>query len=101
MTSTLGEMIRTAREQQGITLRGLAKKAGVSAPFLSDVEHGRRALGDSLNRVAKALSLSRRKVRQAVLFRSVSDFVEKNPDLADLLSDRECPCCRRYGPVRR
>lgn len=37
-----GEFLQTKRERQKITLRQLAEKLGVSAPFLSDVEKGRR-----------------------------------------------------------
>lgn len=37
-----GEFLQTKRERQRITLRQLAEKLGVSAPFLSDVEKGRR-----------------------------------------------------------
>lgn len=39
---TLGERIRELREQQDFSVRELAKKLKVSAPFLSDVELGRR-----------------------------------------------------------
>lgn len=37
-----GEFLQTQREQQKITLRQLAEKLDLSAPFLSDVEKGRR-----------------------------------------------------------
>ena len=37
-----GEGWRKAREHKGMTLRALARDAGISAPFQSDVEHGRR-----------------------------------------------------------
>ena len=37
-----GEFLQTKREQQKITLRQLAEKLDLSAPFLSDVEKGRR-----------------------------------------------------------
>ena len=37
-----GEFLQTKREQQRITLRQLAEKLDLSAPFLSDVEKGRR-----------------------------------------------------------
>ena len=37
-----GEFLQTTREQQKITLRQLAEKLDLSAPFLSDVEKGRR-----------------------------------------------------------
>ena len=39
---TLGELIRELREKQDLSVRELAKKIKVSAPFLSDVELGRR-----------------------------------------------------------
>ena len=37
-----GEFLQTKREQHKITLRQLAEKLDLSAPFLSDVEKGRR-----------------------------------------------------------
>jgi transcriptional regulator with XRE-family HTH domain len=37
-----GEGWRLAREAKQMTLRALAAAAGISAPFQSDVEHGRR-----------------------------------------------------------
>lgn len=37
-----GEFLQTKREQQKIILRQLAEKLDLSAPFLSDVEKGRR-----------------------------------------------------------
>lgn len=37
-----GEFLQTKREQQKITLRQLAERLDLSAPFLSDVEKGRR-----------------------------------------------------------
>jgi transcriptional regulator with XRE-family HTH domain len=40
----VGEELRRLREKRGITLRAFAEKLGVSAPFVSDVEHGRRHL---------------------------------------------------------
>lgn len=41
-STSLGECIRRLRDLRGITLRNLADRVGVSAPFLSDLEHGRR-----------------------------------------------------------
>jgi transcriptional regulator with XRE-family HTH domain len=41
-TKTLGQRIRELREKKDLSLRELAKKIGVSAAFLSDVELGRR-----------------------------------------------------------
>ena len=39
---TMGRKLRDLREAAGISLRELAREAKVSAPFLSDVELGRR-----------------------------------------------------------
>ena len=45
---TLGERIRELREDQDISVRELARKIKVSAPFLSDVELGRRHPSDDV-----------------------------------------------------
>ena len=39
---SFGEKLRELREDRRMTLRALARAADLSAPFLSDVEHGRR-----------------------------------------------------------
>jgi len=53
---TLGERIRDLREQRDCSLRELAKELKVSAPFLSDIELGRRHPSkDVLERLAAAL----------------------------------------------
>ena len=53
---TLGDRIRELREQHDLSVRELAKKLKVSAPFLSDVELGRRhPSGDVLERLASLL----------------------------------------------
>jgi transcriptional regulator with XRE-family HTH domain len=52
----LGERIRELREQRDLSVRELAKQAKVSAPFLSDVELGRRHPSDEvLETIAKLL----------------------------------------------
>jgi len=40
--ATMGQRLRELRESAGISLREVAKAAKISAPFLSDVELGRR-----------------------------------------------------------
>lgn len=53
----LGERIRELRDEHDLSVRELAKKAQVSAPFLSDVELGRRHPSDEvLKLIATALS---------------------------------------------
>lgn len=35
--------LRSERQQAGLTLREMARRLGFSAPYISDIEHGRRA----------------------------------------------------------
>jgi transcriptional regulator with XRE-family HTH domain len=44
----LGERIRELREQHDLSVREFAKKVRISAPFLSDVELGRRHPSDDV-----------------------------------------------------
>lgn len=56
---TLGQRIRELREEKDLSLRELAKRLGVSAPFISDVELGRRYPSDKLfESMAKELDIS-------------------------------------------
>ncbi|SRR5579885_404778 len=53
---TLGERIRELREERDLSVRELAKKIKISAPFLSDIELGRRHPSDDvLKTIASAL----------------------------------------------
>jgi transcriptional regulator with XRE-family HTH domain len=47
-SKTLGEFIRQKRDELDISLRELARRLQVSAPFISDVELGRRYPGEDL-----------------------------------------------------
>ena len=42
LTISMGQRLRELRERAGLSLREVAKAAKISAPFLSDVELGRR-----------------------------------------------------------
>ncbi len=56
---TLGEVIRQKREDADLSLRELARRLEISAPFLSDVELGRRYPSDDvLSKLAKFLNTS-------------------------------------------
>src|SRR5438034_6278905 len=48
MDRTFGEKLRELRDKADISLRELARKIDVSAPFLSDVERGHRYPSDKL-----------------------------------------------------
>ena len=57
--SSIGEYIRQQREQAKISLRQLASAAGVSNPYLSQVERGlRRPSAEILQQIAKGLRIS-------------------------------------------
>lgn len=89
---THGTMVREAREAKRLTLRQLAAATGLSAPFLSDVEHGRRRLtGDTLAKVALALGIPVAKLQRAAMF---EDVKARYPELAELLENDVCKCCR-------
>jgi transcriptional regulator with XRE-family HTH domain len=55
----LGDLIRTQRELARMSVRRLADLAGVSNPYLSQIERGmRKPSADILQQIAKALSIS-------------------------------------------
>jgi transcriptional regulator with XRE-family HTH domain len=57
--SSIGSYIREQREQAKISIRQLAHAAGVSNPYLSQVERGlRRPSADILQQIAKGLRIS-------------------------------------------
>ena len=87
---SMGQRIRELRESAGLSLRELAKKSNISAPFLSDVELGRRYPTDeklaiiALNLDAPIDSLKKHDHRS-----SISDLrrlVENSPSLGAAVS---------------
>jgi transcriptional regulator with XRE-family HTH domain len=57
--TTIGAYIREQREQARISLRQLAQAAGVSNPYLSQIERGlRKPSADILQQIAKGLRIS-------------------------------------------
>jgi transcriptional regulator with XRE-family HTH domain len=55
----IGSFIRTQREAAQVSVRQLAQKAGVSNPYLSQIERGlRKPSADVLAQIAKALRVS-------------------------------------------
>ncbi|MGZ3724557.1 MAG: helix-turn-helix domain-containing protein [Pseudobdellovibrio sp.] len=88
--SSLGEAVKAAREAQGITLRGLAEKVGVSAPFLSDVERGRRQT-EKIDILAKSLNVD---VAELAKFDTrvtpeLRDWLGENPKLVSALKQMQ------------
>lgn len=57
--AAIGEFIREQREQAQVSVRQLAKLAGVSNPYLSQVERGlRKPSAQILQQIAKGLRIS-------------------------------------------
>ncbi len=55
----LGAELRRIREEQGLTVEGLAEKSGVSATTIREVERGaREARMDTVAKLAKPLGLT-------------------------------------------
>ena len=59
IAATMGQRFRELRERAGLSLREVAKAANISAPFLSDVELGRRfPTNETLALIAQKLRAS-------------------------------------------
>ena len=55
----LGEFIHQQRERANLSLRRLAERAGISNPYLSQIERGiRRPSAEILSRLSRALEIS-------------------------------------------
>jgi transcriptional regulator with XRE-family HTH domain len=58
-SAAIGDFIREQREQAQVSLRQLARVAGVSNPYLSQIERGlRKPSADILQQIAKGLRIS-------------------------------------------
>lgn len=82
---SLGRKLRELREKADISLRELAREAKVSAPFLSDVELGRRfPKEETLALLAKKLRVSLEDLKQHDTRAAVGDLkrlAEASPSL--------------------
>lgn len=64
-TQTLGKYIRELREEKDLSLREFAGKLDKSAPFISDIELGRRYPSDeALGDIARVLGVSKSKLEK-------------------------------------
>jgi transcriptional regulator with XRE-family HTH domain len=79
----LGEFIREQRNLGQLSLRKLSEQAGVSNPYLSQIERGlRKPSAEVLRRVARALEISSEElyVRAGIL-----DERDEHPDLGAVI----------------
>ncbi|WP_214109772.1 helix-turn-helix domain-containing protein [Acrocarpospora catenulata] len=78
---SIGAYIREQRQQAKISLRQLAAQAGVSFPYLSQVERGvRKPSAEILNQIAKGLQISAQ-----ALYVQAGLIEEREPD-SDVLT---------------
>jgi transcriptional regulator with XRE-family HTH domain len=62
---SLGKRLRELRDRADLSLRELAKRVGISGPFLSDIELGRRFPSEEiLAKLASALNVPLEDLRQ-------------------------------------
>jgi transcriptional regulator with XRE-family HTH domain len=91
--NSIGEYIREQREQARISMRQLAQAAGVSNPYLSQIERGlRKPSADILQQIAKGLRISAEAlyVQAGILEDRPSDSGVRSALLADPeLSERQ------------
>ena len=84
-SASLGEMIRKQRELASLPMRQLAAMAGISNPYLSQIERGLRAPSDQvLTAIADSLQLSADSLRPPAADRGESAVLEAiaaDPDL--------------------
>jgi transcriptional regulator with XRE-family HTH domain len=83
----VGNFIREQRRQAGVSVRKLAKLAGVSNPYLSQIERGlRRPSAEILNGIAKGLRIS---AETLYVQAGILDDRKDREDLTDaILADR-------------
>jgi transcriptional regulator with XRE-family HTH domain len=86
--NSIGEYIREQREQAKISMRQLAQSAGVSNPYLSQIERGlRKPSADILQQLAKGLRIS-----AEALYVQAGILEDRSPDAgvrSALLADPE------------
>jgi transcriptional regulator with XRE-family HTH domain len=81
----LGEYIREQRESAKISLRELAKSAGVSNPYLSQIERGlRKPSAEILQQIAKGLRIS---AEALYVQAGILDQREASPVIDAILAD--------------
>ncbi|MGC5016275.1 helix-turn-helix domain-containing protein [Streptosporangium sp. DT93] len=79
---SIGEYIREQRTHAKISLRQLATAAGVSNPYLSQIERGlRKPSAEILNQIAKGLHIS-----SQALYVQAGLIEEREPEESDVLA---------------
>jgi transcriptional regulator with XRE-family HTH domain len=85
-SAAIGDFIREQREQAQVSMRQLARLAGVSNPYLSQIERGlRKPSAEILQQIAKGLAIS---AEQLYVRAGILEMRTGNPELvAAILAD--------------
>src|ERR1700753_302574 len=82
---SLGQRLRELRDKADLSLRELAKRIGISPPFISDIELGRRFPSEEiLKKLARALNVSVEDLKQYDNREPIADLkrlMDSNPKL--------------------
>jgi transcriptional regulator with XRE-family HTH domain len=81
--SRVNEALREARIAAGLSQNDIARALGVSQPFVNDIEHGRRELGE------KHYEKLPQPIRAAVMKAVVADLQERLAKARQLMRSRD------------
>lgn len=97
---TLGELLRQQREAAAIPVRRLAKMAGISGPYLSQIERGLRYPSDAvLVALAKNLDTSADVLRARTSTRQRSAAAEAGGTLGEIAADPKLTPAQRSALI--
>jgi transcriptional regulator with XRE-family HTH domain len=87
-SAAIGEFIRDQRQQAQVSMRQLARLAGVSNPYLSQIERGlRKPSAEILQQIAKGLRIS---AEQLYVHAGFLEFRDGNQELVGaILGDQD------------
>jgi transcriptional regulator with XRE-family HTH domain len=98
----LGEIIRRQRELAELSMRQVAAMAGISNPYLSQIEHGLRAPSeDVLRAIAESLNVSADLLRGDKPAEGSADVVEAIQSDPDLTTSQRRSLVEAYQALRQ
>jgi len=88
LPTKFGDFIAEKRKDRGISLRGMADELKIAAPYLSDIEKGRRNPPnfEMLEKIASILKLTETE-RNLIFDLAGEDRKEISPDLPEYIMD--------------
>ena len=107
---SLGQRLRQLRDSADLSLRELAKRIGISSPFLSDIELGRRFPSEEiLEKLAAALNVSLGELKKYDNREPIADLkrlMDSNPKLGfafrtavEKIKERRTDCRRHHRQI--